>query len=557
MPQLEVSIMDDNGKTRDQPIQGVEKFHLMIDELKKSETERKRTEGVVQKNLRFLQQLMDAIPTPIFYKDTEGIYRGGNKELEGLWGLPLDQIIGKTVYEISPPDLAEIYERADKELFNNPGVQRYETSLSSSNGIRHNVIFNKATFTNGEGKVAGLIGVINDITELKQAEEARRKAYDELEQRVAERTAELRQANKELKESEEKYRFIFENAVEGIYQTSEGRIITANPAIARIFGYESPEEFITTISDVRTQIYASPDQRDKVIELMNKNGFVKNFELQCRHKNGKIIWLTFNTRPVRDNQGTVLYYAGTCQDITERKRTEEALKKSEKNLRVLSNRLINAQENERKRIAFELHDELGQSLVGLKFQLSILQKKSTGMPEDLTLEFSQALKNIDEMTENIRRLSRELRPSVIEHMGLLEALHWLFEDFSVKYGIKVLDSIKEIKKNFSKEQEIIIFRIFQEALLNIGKHAQATQVTMSVAEEKKLTVFLIQDNGKGFNTKTVNGKDLLRKGLGLIAMQERALMAGGTIEIKSQPGKCTLITFAIPGRRTRKNDNTK
>jgi PAS domain S-box-containing protein len=542
--------MNDNKITKEQLIQEVEDLRRRIAELEKSKTEHKRAEEVVQKNLRFLQQLMDAIPTPIFYKDTEGIYRGGNKELERLWGLPLDQIIGKTVYEISPPDLAEIYERADKELFNNPGAQRYETSLSSSNGIRHNVIFNKATFTDGESKVAGLIGVINDITERKQAEEARRQAYDELEQRVAARTTELQQANKDLKESEEKYRFIFENAVEGIYQTSEGRIITANPAIARIFGYESPEEFMTTISDLRTQIYAYPDQRDKAIELMNKNGFVKNFELQCLHKNGNIIWLTFNTRPVRDNQGTVLYYAGTCQDITERKKTEEALKKSEKNLRVLSNRLINAQENERKRIAFELHDELGQSLVGLKFQLSILQKKSTGMPEDLTLEFSQALKNIDEMTENIRRLSRELRPSVIEHMGLLEALHWLFEDFSLKYGIKVLDSIKEIKKNFSKEQEIIIFRIFQEALLNIGKHAQATQVTMSIAEEKKLTVFLIQDNGKGFNTKTVRGKELLRKGLGLIAMQERALMAGGTIEIKSEPGKGTLITFAIPGRRT-------
>jgi PAS domain S-box-containing protein len=189
--------MDDNRKTNEQLIQELEDLRRRIAELEISETEHKRAEEVIQKNLGFRQVLMDAIPSPIFYKDAEGVYLGGNRAFERYLGLSLNQIIGKTVYDISPPDLAEIYDRADKELLNNPGDQIYETSVASSSGKRRNVIFNKSTFTNAEGQVAGLIGVIVDISERKQAEEALQQAHDELEQRVAARTEELRKANEE------------------------------------------------------------------------------------------------------------------------------------------------------------------------------------------------------------------------------------------------------------------------------------------------------------------------------------------------------------------------
>jgi signal transduction histidine kinase len=155
------------------------------------------------------------------------------------------------------------------------------------------------------------------------------------------------------------------------------------------------------------------------------------------------------------------------------------------------------------------------------------------------------------MTETVRRLSRELRPSVLEHLGLSEALQWLFEDFTGKYRMPVFNSIKEIKQKFSKEQEIIIFRVFQEALFNIGKHAKATRVTIDMTDQGKSAVFLIQDNGKGFDQKEVKRRPPLKTGLGLIAMNERAIMAGGLFEIKSEPGKGTRITFAAQGRGTR------
>lgn len=239
-------------------------------------------------------------------------------------------------------------------------------------------------------------------------------------------------------------------------------------------------------------------------------------------------------------------------EIEERKRVETVLRQSKDRLRRLTNRLLSAQENERKRIAVELHDELGQSLVGLKFQLSGFKKKLGGNQEELRQEVEQALNAIDLMTEKVRRLSRELRPSVLEHLGLFESLQWLFEDFSKRYHLTVVNKIKNRECSFYKEQEIILFRIFQEALTNIGKHARADRVLIELTEEGRSAVFSIKDNGKGFNPKSVKGGNPSESGLGLTAMAERAQMAGGAFDIKTEVGKGTLITFSVPVKRTRR-----
>jgi two-component system sensor histidine kinase DegS len=149
----------------------------------------------------------------------------------------------------------------------------------------------------------------------------------------------------------------------------------------------------------------------------------------------------------------------------------------------------------------------------------------------------------------VRRLSRDLRPSVLEHLGFFEAIEWLFEDFSKKYQIEIIQKIKAPEFSFYKEQEITIFRIIQETLANIGKHAVATQVWIELTPEGPSAVFTIRDNGKGFYPKAVKGKNPLENGLGLIAMAERAQMAGGTFHLESAVGKGTRITFSVPIKR--------
>src|ERR1044071_10007419 len=137
-------------------------------------------------------------------------------------------------------------------------------------------------------------------------------------------------AEEALRQAEEKYRSIFENVMEGIFQTTpDGHYLSANPMLARIYGYDTPGELIATISDIEHQIYVQPGRREEFIRLIQQNGIVSKFESQVYRKDGSVIWISENARVVRDGQGKVLYYEGTVEDITERKRAEQALRDSE------------------------------------------------------------------------------------------------------------------------------------------------------------------------------------------------------------------------------------
>jgi PAS domain S-box-containing protein len=158
---------------------------------------------------------------------------------------------------------------------------------------------------------------------------------------LRQRVAELGKSYSEIKQAEEKYKSIFENCTEGIYQiTPEGRFMDANPAAAHFFGYGSPEELISSVTDVSSQVYVNPEDRDKVIQLIKKYGFAKNIEMRYRRKDGSIIWGLLNSRLVRDGQGNILYIEGTLQDITERKRTGDELRESEQMFRDLTEKSL-------------------------------------------------------------------------------------------------------------------------------------------------------------------------------------------------------------------------
>lgn len=176
-----------------------EQLRHEIEDRKGAERERIRTEERLQHQLHFVQTLVDTIPSPIFYKDTLGMYSGCNKAFEYRLGLKRADIVGKSAYDILPADLARQYQEMDLALLESPGEQIYETTLIYADASVHDVIIHKATFTQIDGSLGGLVGVSVDITERKKAEEALRKAHDELEVRVEKRTAELAEANKELR----------------------------------------------------------------------------------------------------------------------------------------------------------------------------------------------------------------------------------------------------------------------------------------------------------------------------------------------------------------------
>jgi signal transduction histidine kinase len=227
-----------------------------------------------------------------------------------------------------------------------------------------------------------------------------------------------------------------------------------------------------------------------------------------------------------------------------RKETMVSLKKSETKLRNLSSHLMTIQENERKRIAEELHDELGQSLLVLKLQINTICRR---MHDNLLKErCEQAMQYTDQVIENVRRLSHDLRPLVLEGLGLTTALQALIKEFAENSQMKISTNMINIDSCFNDEAQIIIYRVFQEALTNIGKHAGADNIYIAIQKNDGTIACSIKDDGCGFDLDELKQQGYTSYGMGLPTMSERLNMLGGRIEIFSKSGSGCEISFTVP-----------
>jgi signal transduction histidine kinase len=234
------------------------------------------------------------------------------------------------------------------------------------------------------------------------------------------------------------------------------------------------------------------------------------------------------------------------REVEEHRNTEAALRDSEEKLRLLSSQLLRAQEKERRRISLELHDELGQSLSLFKVQLSSAKRKLHPDQIELGETLQETREHLDDVIENVRNLSRDLSPSILEDLGLSAAIEWLLSDFAKHYKISTSYDIENIDNFFSHEHQIIIYRIFQEILSNIRKHAGASQAAVAIEKHNGTVSFRVRDNGVGFDLAEVSCKNSTEKGMGLTAMYERALIVGSTPDIWTQRGEGTRISFTVP-----------
>lgn len=221
----------------------------------------------------------------------------------------------------------------------------------------------------------------------------------------------------------------------------------------------------------------------------------------------------------------------------------KVLKASAEQLRLLSSQLLMVQENERRRISKELHDELGQAMMLLKLQLSRLSKEKRKSRAD----FQSLLNYLDDVIENVRRLSWDLGPACLDRSGLATALKSLLKEFGEQFEIRwSAEEIDAIDYLFSDLAQVNIYRIFQESLANIVRHAQAAQITIGVEKHDDYVIFTLEDNGKGFDLHQIEDREGRDRGIGLTAMQERAHLAGGSLQIRSKPSAGTKISFTIP-----------
>jgi len=235
-------------------------------------------------------------------------------------------------------------------------------------------------------------------------------------------------------------------------------------------------------------------------------------------------------------------------DRRERQRAEDKLRKSLDQLRALSNYLQYVREEERTRIAREVHDELGQALTGLKLDLSWLATKLARHREPVQEKVKTMTQHIDETIQTVRRIATELRPGILDSLGLIAALEWQANEFQSRTGIPCVVTTTVADTLWDQQFSTGVFRIFQETLTNVIRHAKATRVEVSFAEEGENLVLIVKDNGRGISEEEVANT----RSIGLVGMRERARLIGGELVLQGAPGRGTTVTLRVPLNRIAK-----
>jgi PAS domain S-box-containing protein len=264
-------------------------------------------------------------------------------------------------------------------------------------------------------------------------------------------------------------------------------------------------------------------------------------------REGRTIPIECSASPIRNDQGEVVGSVLVFRDVTERRQAETDLKNSREQLRSLAAHLERVREDERTRIAREIHDELGQILTGLKMDLVWIEKRlptvnDEAIRQPLTSKTKSMLGLLDQMVKTVRKISAELRPGVLDDLGLLPAMEWQARDWQIRTGIEcaVVSDVSE--DAVPAEQRTALFRIFQETLTNVARHAQATQVRARLSLEKDWLAMEINDNGRGITEE----EQRYTKSFGLLGMKERAMMLGGQVRIQGTAGQGTSVQVRIP-----------
>lgn len=362
-------------------------------------------------------------------------------------------------------------------------------------------------------------------------------SFDSL-RRERERRAQLEATQQELRTSEERYRELFENAHDAIWlHDLDKNIVAANRACIALTGYEPEELYRLNANSL------FPAESLAVIHgieqgLLGGKAASSIAEIRLIRKDKSEAFVQLATSLVF-NQGEVAAFQHIARDVTEQRRMQE-------NLRFYLQQAIRAQEEERKRISRELHDSTIQSLVVLSRQLDTLTSGDKKLPADTPQRLEKLRQQTSNIMDEVRRLSQDLRPAALDRLGLLSVLEGLASDVAQYSGVKTKVNLVGTERRLPEEVALVLFRITQEALRNVWRHAEATEAEVTVEFEPKQTRVTVSDNGKGFDLPRAIG-DLARDGkLGLAGMQERAQLLGGILKAQSEPGKGTRITVELP-----------
>jgi PAS domain S-box-containing protein len=426
-----------------------------------------------------------------------------------------NQVIGQNVIQLVNENYREPFQNLNKEVFNGHS-KKLEFEITSLKGTHRWMEMHAVPLRNKEGNIICSLSISRDITERRKAEEI-------------------------IRMSEQKYKLLFNKNPLPMLMLSipDMKFIDVNDASLLQYGY-TREEFLkmsvknilpkddlkklNTVSDLKQEGINNMG----IWRHMKKDGTIFNVEIitQLTIYNNDPVWLSL------------------ALNVTEKLLAEENLKQSNEQLRKISSHLENIREVERANISREIHDELGQQLTGLKMDTSWLIKRIEPENKIIHERLAGMISLIDDTVKKVRRISSELRPGILDDLGLIDALQWQSNEFEKRTGITCYFHTSLSDFPFDKSLSTGLFRVYQETLTNIARHAQASEVNTTLEKNDESILMHVRDNGTGFDESVIRKKQTL----GLLGMKERAIMFGGKLHVTSSPGNGTSISLEVPLR---------
>lgn len=435
-----------------------------------------------------------------------------NQSDRGIFGWPpmVNASREEAMTRIHPDDRAYVLEEADAAVASRSGFRVEVRGIVPATGEEKWVAITGTVRCDENGEPLRVEGVTLDITERKEAE--------------------LR-----LRESEARFRAIFQNAGIGISLVGrDGVPVASNPALEQLLGY-SPAE----LQKMHFSEFTHPDDVHRDLGLYQDlvAGRRRRYEVEKRYirKDGELIWGKLVVSAVRDAAGEVVFGIGMVEDCTQRRRVEQELLS-------LSDKLIYTQEQERSRIARELHDGLGQQIAALSISMASLKRQIPEQDGEARERIVRLQQRIAGIADGVRRISHELHPAVLELAGIEPALRSYCNQFSSDKGVAVSLSAEGTFDDLPAEVALCLYRVAQEALQNVAKHSGAKQAEARLRQTEDAVVLTVADRGRGFDA----AAPAPHAGLGLVSMKERARLVHGQLKIASAPGEGATLEVSIP-----------
>jgi len=476
---------------------------------------RSRADARLRESEQHFRAIFDAEPECVKVVSPQGVVTQMNAAGLVMFELDsLDQAATIDLLEFLTPAYREPFKALHRKVIAG-GRGLLEFEIIGMRGTHRWLETHAAPLCDASGQVSGMLSVARDISERKQARQQRR-VSDQILAAVSQGVI-----------------------TSGVQQN----ILSVNDAFLKITGFTREEVLGQTCRFMQgplTDPAVLAEIRRAVQTRTDFSGDILNYR-----KDRTTFWNELTISPVRDDKGQVVQFVGIVRDISERKQAESEQREYLAQLQALSGRVLEAQETERRRVAHELHDELGQSLTAIKINLQAYERLAQGVPDGLTAE---NIRIVEDALKQVRGLAAALRPSMLDDLGLVPALSWMTEQNAMRTGIDMAFHCPMPQIRLSADIETACFRIVQEAITNIVRHARCSQVQIHLSHEDGTLVLCVADNGCGFDVAAMRQRAKAGASMGVLGMQERASLIGGSLTMESEPGCGSTLTLRCPLR---------